>query len=274
MVDPTAELAADVEIGPFCYVEAGAVLGPGTRLESHAVVRGGTTIGCRNVIAQGAVVGGDPQDRKWAGEPTFLKIGDDNNIREYVTIHRATGEGNSTVVGNRNYLMAFVHLGHNVTVADDVTIANSVGVSGHVTLEDMVTIGGMTGVHQFVRIGKLAMVGGMSRVVRDIPPFMLVEGLGQTVHDINAVGLRRIGVTQESRQALHKACKLLFKSQIGLSRAMEIVEREVRPCPELDYLIWFLERLFRGKNGRGDQNTEPHPPAPHVPSIDERVILS
>lgn len=270
VVETGAELASDVEIGPFCFVEKDVVIGAGTKLVSHVTVRGGTTIGERNVFAQGAVIGGDPQDRKWAGEPTYLNIGSDNNIREYVTIHRATGEGNATVVEDRCYLMAFVHLGHNVHVCSDVTMANSVGVSGHVTVEDMVTIGGMTGVHQFVRIGKLAMVGGMSRVVRDVPPFMLVEGLEQTVHDINAVGLRRIGVTQEARLALHKACKLLFKSQLGLSNAMEIVEREVKKGPEVAYLIWFLERLFRGKNGRGDQNTEPHPPPPDVPGIDDR----
>lgn len=272
VVSSKAELAQDVEVGPFCFVEDGVAMGAGTVLESHVTVRSGTTIGQRNTIAQGAVIGGDPQDRKWAGEPTYLQIGDDNNIREYVTIHRATGEGNSTIVGNRCYFMAFVHLGHNVTVHDDVTMANSVGVSGHVTVEEMVNIGGMTGVHQFVRIGKLAMVGGMSRIVKDVPPFMLVEGLEQTVHDINAVGLRRIGVTQESRLALHKACKLLFKSQLGLSNAMGIVAREVKPCPEIDYLIWFLERLFRGKNGRGDQNVEPHPPPPEVPGIDDRMI--
>ncbi|MCW5937099.1 MAG: acyl-ACP--UDP-N-acetylglucosamine O-acyltransferase [Fimbriimonadaceae bacterium] len=262
VVDPAAELAEGVDIGPYCFVEAGVVIGRETRLESHVTVRGGTTIGERNVFAQGSVIGGDPQDRKWAGEPTYLNIGHDNVFREYVTIHRATGEGNATVVGDRNYLMAFVHLGHNVTIHNDVTMANSVGVSGHVTVEDLVNIGGMTGVHQFVRIGRVAMVGGMSRIVRDVPPFMLVEGLEQTVHDINAVGLRRIGVTQEARLALHKACKLLFKSKLGLSDAMEVVRREVRPTPEIDYLLWFLERLFRGKNGRGDQNLEPHPPPP------------
>ena len=132
-------------------------------------------------------------------------------------------------------------------------VPNNVGVSGHVTVENLVTIGGMTGVHQFVRIGKIAMVGGMSRIVRDVPPFMLVEGAEQTVHDINAVGLRRIGVTQESRMALHKACKLLFKSQLGLTNALEIVAREVKSTPEVQDLIKFLERLFEGKNGRGDQ---------------------
>ncbi|MCW5939699.1 MAG: acyl-ACP--UDP-N-acetylglucosamine O-acyltransferase [Fimbriimonadaceae bacterium] len=266
VVDKGARLGDRVQIGPYCIVESGVEIGEGTRLESHVTIKTNTTIGKRNIVAQGSVLGGDPQDRKFAGEPTYLVIGDDNAIREYVTIHRASGEGNATTVGDRNYLMAFVHLGHNVTVHDDVTIANSVGVSGHVTIEELVTIGGMTGIHQFVRIGKVAMIGGMSRIVRDVPPFMLVEGLEQTVHDINAVGLRRIGVTQESRLALHKACKLLFKSQLGLSNAIEIVRREVKDCYEMQYLLWFLERLFRGKNGRGDQNTEPHPPPPLQPT--------
>lgn len=253
VVDPKAELGADVSIGPFCFVEAGAILGDGTKLDSHAVVKSGTSMGARNFVGQGAILGGDPQDRKYKGEPTFLKIGDDNVFREYVTLHRATGEGKSTVVGNRCYLMAFCHLGHNVTLMDDVTMANEVGVSGHVTIEEMVTVGGKTGIHQFVRIGRIAMVGGMSRIVRDVPPYMLVEGMEQTVHDINAVGLRRIGVTSESRLALHKACKLMFKSQLGLSHAIETVRREVKPTPEVEYLIQFTERLFQGKNGRGDQ---------------------
>ncbi|MBX3112520.1 MAG: acyl-ACP--UDP-N-acetylglucosamine O-acyltransferase [Fimbriimonadaceae bacterium] len=253
VVEPGAEIGAGVVVGPFCHVESGATIGEGTVLESHVTVKGGTTMGCRNRVAQGAVVGGDPQDRKFRGEPTFLRLGDDNVIREYVTIHRATGEGNATTVGSRCYLMAFVHLGHNVHMGDDVTVANNVGLSGHVAVEDMVTIGGMTGVHQWVRIGRLAMVGGMSRIVRDAPPFMITEGMEQTVHDINAVGLRRVGITQESRLALHKACKLLFKSQLGLTHALEIVRREVKMTPEVQSLLEFQERLFFGKNGRGDQ---------------------
>lgn len=253
VIEPGAELAPDVVVGPFCFVEKGVILGAGTKLESHVTVRGGTTMGARNVVAQGAIIGGDPQDRKYKGEPTFLTIGDDNVFREYVTIHRATGEGKFTTIGDRNYLMAFVHIGHNCTIMNDVTMANNVGVSGHVTVENMSNIGGLTGIHQFVRIGQLAMVGGMSRIVRDVPPYMLVEGMEQTVHDINAVGLRRIGVTQESRLALHKACKLIFKSQLGLTNALEIVDREVKKTPEVQELVRFLQRLFEGKNGRGDQ---------------------
>lgn len=252
-VDPAARIADDVEIGPFCYIEADVQIGGGCRLDSHVTVKSGTRIGERNVFAQGAIIGGDPQDRKYAGEPTYLQIGDDNVVREYVTIHRATGEGQYTKIGSHCYLMAFVHLGHNCDVHDHVTITNSVGVSGHCTIEERVTIGGMSAVHQWVRIGKVAMVGGVSRVVKDVPPFMLAEGVDQTIHDINAIGLRRYGLTAESRLALHKACKLLYKSQLGLTNAIETVRREVTITPEIDYLLAFEERRFRGKNGRGDQ---------------------
>ena len=252
-MDRKAEIAKDVQIGPLCYVEAGAVIGPGCVLDSHVTVKKGATVGARNFFGQGSVIGGDPQDRKWHGEPTFLRIGDDNHFREYVTIHRANNEGGSTIVGDRNYLMSYVHLGHNCHIMNDVTMANSVGVSGHCTIEDFVTVGGMVGLHQFVRVGRLAMVAGYSRLVRDVPPFMLVEGMEQNVADINAVGLRRMGITQSSRLALHKACKLLFKSQLGLTNALETVRREVLITPEVEYLLAFEERRFKGKNGRGDQ---------------------
>ncbi len=253
LVDPTAILGEGTTVGPFAVVEAGAILGADCRIEGNATIRTGTTMGARNTVGQGAILGGDPQDTKYKGEPTFLKIGDDNTFREYVTVHRATGEGQATVVGDRNYLMAYVHLGHNVTLMDDVVIASNTGISGHVTVESRANIGGMTGIHQWARIGKVAMVGGMSRIVQDVPPFMIVGGDDGAVHDINAVGLRRIGITQPDRQALHKACKLLFKSQLGLRNAMEIVRREVAITPEVQYLLDFMERRYEGKNGRGDQ---------------------
>lgn len=252
-VDPRAELADGVVVGPFCNIEHGTVIGKDTVLDSHVTIKHDTTIGERCFVAQGAILGGDPQDRRYQGAQTFLRIGDDCTIREYVTMHRASKEGGATVVGNHCFLMAFCHLGHDVRVEDNVTMANGVGVSGHATIETMVTIGGMVGVHQFVRIGKVSMVGGLSKIVRDVPPFMLVEGIEQEVHDINAVGLRRIGVTAKSRLALHKAAKLLFKSQLGLSHALDIVRREVPLTEEVEYLIKFQERLFRGKSGRGDQ---------------------
>jgi UDP-N-acetylglucosamine acyltransferase len=252
-VDSTAQLADDAVVGPFCFIEAGVVIGARTQLDSHVTIKRGTTLGEDNYVAQGAILGGDPQDRRYKGEPTYLRIGNRNVFREYVTVHRATGEGNSTVIGDDVFLMAFVHLGHNVVVGNSVTMANNVGISGHCTVEDFANLGGMTGVHQWVRIGKVAMVGGMSRIVRDIPPFMITEGLDQQVHDINAVGLRRYGLTSDGRMALHKACKLLYKSKLGLTNAIETVRREVQITPEIEYLLAFEERRFRGKNGRGDQ---------------------
>lgn len=252
-VNPKAELADDVIVGPFCNVDAGVVVGRGCNLDSHVTIKGGTKIGERNYFGQGAIIGGDPQDRKYKGEPTFLEIGNDNFFREYVTIHRATGEGLKTSVGNNCYLMAFVHLGHNVTVHDSVTMANGVGIAGHCTIEKLANIGGMAGVHQWVRIGQVAMIGGMSTITRDVPPFMIVEGRECEVRDINAVGLRRYGISGDGRLALHKACKLLYKSQLGLTNAIETVRREIQLTPEVQYLIEFELRRFKGKNGRGDQ---------------------
>jgi len=252
-VDPRAQLADDVFVGPFCYVESDVVIGPGCYLDSHATIKNGTTMGSNNFVGQGTVLGGDPQDRKHNRETkTFLVIGNDNIFREYVTVHRATGDGRQTTIGNNCFMMSYSHLGHNGTIHNQVTIANNVALAGHTTVEDLVTIGGMVGVHQFARIGKAAMVGGMSGVSRDVPPFVILSGRDQII-DINAVGLRRIGVSQQERLALHKAVKLLYKSELGLTNAMEIVRREVTQTPEVEYMLAFEERRFHGKNGRGDQ---------------------
>ena len=252
-VDPTAEIGEDVEIGPYAIIEAGVVLGARTRVDGHGVVRTGAILGTDNYVGTGCVLGGDPQDHMFKGEPTFLRVGDFNIFREYVTVHRATGEGKSTIVGNHNLIMAYTHLGHNVTVGNNVNIANNVGVSGHVTIEDMANLGGMAGIHQYVRIGKVAMLGGMTRTVRDVPPFMTSSGQDQEVHDINAVGLRRLGVSPQERLALHRACKLLYRSQLGLSNAIETVRQEVPLTEQVEYLLAFELRRFKGKNGRGDQ---------------------
>jgi len=252
-IDPQAQLAEDVKIGPFCYVESDTEIGSGTVLDSHVTIKRHTKMGSNNYVGQGTILGGKPQDRRYDDEVSYLLIGDDNVFREYVTIHRASGEGKTTYVDNRCYVMGYCHVGHNCHIHDDVTIANYTGVSGHVTIEQQANIGGMTGIHQFCRIGKVAMVGGMSRIVQDCPPYMVTSGDEQEVRDINAIGLRRIGVTPEQRVTLHRACKLLFKSQLGLSNAIELVKKEIPSTPELEYLLRFMERRFRGTNGRGDQ---------------------
>lgn len=251
-VDPSAELAEGVVVGPFSYVEAGVRIGKGTRLDSHVTVKTGSIVGEDNFFGQGAIIGGDPQVRGFTNPDTQLIIGDRNVIREYVTIHRAAKDGAATVIGNDNVLMAYVHIAHDCRLGNFITIANNVGFAGHCTVEDYVNMGGMTGVHQWVHIGKVAMIGGMSRIVRDAPPFMITQGHDQ-VHDINAVGLRRYGITSEGRMALHKSCKILYKSDLALSNALETVRREVALTDDVQYLLSFEERRYSGKNGRGDQ---------------------
>ena len=253
IVDPSAEISDDVEIGPGCIVDAGVKIGAGCILQSHVRICTGTTLGDRNFVGHGAILGGDPQDRKYKGERTFLEIGNDNVFREYATVHRATGEGLTTKIGSDLYMMAYAHIGHNCEVHDHITIANNSAFGGHVAAEDYVTVGGFTGVHQFCRLGKVAMVGGYSKIVKDVPPFMIVDGIEQEVIDINAVGLRRYGITPDGRLALHRACKLLFKSQLGLRNAVEIVRREVPMTPEVEYLLEFEEQRAFGRNGRARQ---------------------
>ena len=210
-------------------------------------------MGERNTIGQGAIIGGDPQSRGYKGERTYLKIGNDNIIREFSTLHRGTGEGNATVIENDNFLMAFTHIGHDCCIQNKVTIANSCGISGHVTIEDGVNIGGMTGIHQFVRVGKYSMIGAMSGVGRDVPPFMLTEGRRPRVYDINSIGLRRMGVSAEVRMALHKACKILYRTDLPTPDAIERIRNEITMHSEVEYLLAFLENIGTGRFGRQDQ---------------------
>lgn len=254
-VDPQAQLGERVVVGPFCYVEEGVIIGDDCTLDSHVTIKRGTTIGEKNSIGQGTVLGGDPQMRGYDGAPTFLSIGDNNVFREYVTVHRGAKEGATTSIANDCFVMGYCHIAHDCRLEDNVTMANLASISGHVTIERLAFIGGMTGIHQFTRIGQVAMVGAISKITRDVPPFMLVDGNGgqEEVRDINAVGLRRIGIGPDARLNLHKAAKLLYKSQIGLTQAMKIVRAEVPMTPEVLTLLAFEERRFEGRHGRGDQ---------------------
>jgi UDP-N-acetylglucosamine acyltransferase len=250
IVDPSAELGAGVKIGAYSIIGPNVVIGDGTIIEPHVIIQPWTTIGSNCYICSGAILGGIPQDSKFKNERSFLKIGDRNVIREYVTIHRATGEDNCTIVGNDNMFMAYCHIGHNCTIGSGITMANQVGISGHVVVEDKVVVGGMVGVHQFVRIGKLAMVGGYSKVAQDIPPFMLADGRPTKVYDLNKIGLRRNGVPPKVRAGLRQAYKLLYRSNLNLSQALEMIENEVEPSPERDYLLEFMRNIKFGFAGR------------------------
>lgn len=253
LVDPGAELGADVQVLPYTIIEAGTVIGDRTIIGPHAVVRKWTTVGSDCVISTGCVLGEPPQDRKYQGEESYLRVGNGNQIREYVTLHRASGEGNSTIVGDNNMIMAYNHAGHNVQIGSNVTIANSCQFAGHSVIEDYANIGGMSGFHQFVTIGTMAMVGAMSRISRDVPPYSIVEGIPSEVHGLNIIGLERRGVSAESRAVLRKAFRLLFRSEHNVSDALAAVEAEVAPeerTPELEYLLQFIQRVQVGNMGR------------------------
>jgi UDP-N-acetylglucosamine acyltransferase len=250
IVHPNAQLGSGVEIGAFSLIGADVVIGDNTTISAHVVVEPFTTIGTDCRVGTGAVLGGKPQDRKYSGECSFLRIGDRNIIREYVTIHRAAGEGNETRIGDDNMLMAYCHVGHNCVLGDGITMANMVGISGHVSVEDKAVFGGMVGVHQFVRIGKLAMLGGYSKIVRDVPPFMMADGRPMKVYDLNVLGLRRSGVPAKVRAGLKQAYKLLYRSNLNLSEAIETIEGEVEPSEERDYLLAFVRNIRNGFSGR------------------------
>lgn len=250
IIHPTAELAPDVQVGPYCVIAENVRIGAGTRLATHVSIDKGTTIGERCEIFQGAVLGAAPQDFKYRGEPTFLVIGDRNVIREYVTIHRATGEGNVTRLGHDNMIMAYCHIGHNAELGNGIMMANYVGISGHCLIEDRVVFGGMLGIHQFVRIGKLAMIGGASKVVMDVPPFMTVDGRPIQVIGPNILGLRRAGMTPDVRAGLKQAYRLLYRSGLNLIQGIEAAYAEVEQSEERDYLLEFLMRIRQGHAGR------------------------
>ena len=253
LVDPSAQLGAGAWIGPFCIVENDTQIGAGTILESHVTIKSGTTVGARCRIWPHCVLGHEPQDLKFKGEKSFLRIGDENMLREMVTIHRATGAGQATVIGDNNLFMAYVHVGHNCVIGNKNLISNSTGISGHVTIEDKTVIGGFVGIHQFVHVGKMAMVGGLSKVVQDVPPFCMADGRPSKTRGLNIRGLRRNGVPAEERIQVSNAVKLLYRSELNTTEALSRIADEIPRSDTLDYLVNFIERVREGRLGRQDE---------------------
>ncbi|HOB90525.1 MAG: acyl-ACP--UDP-N-acetylglucosamine O-acyltransferase [Bacillota bacterium] len=247
VVAPGAQLGQGVEIGPHAVIGENVSIGDGTVVGPGAVIEGWTTIGKNCRVGTGVCLGGRPQDYKYKGEKTFLKIGDNNDIREYVTMHRGTADGRGeTVVGSGCLFMAYSHVAHDCVVGDGVTIINSAQLAGHCVVEDYAVISGLAGVHQFCRVGKMAMVGGMTKVVKDVPPFMLVDGNPASVRGINVVGLRRHNVPPAVREQIRQAYRILCKSRLSVSHAIERMMEELQRSPEIDHLIDFLRSSARG----------------------------
>ena len=245
VIGPKVQLGEDNEIGPGCVIQDGAILGSHNTLWMNVYVGPGTTIGDGNQIHMGAVIGHLPQDVAFSGAPSFATIGHRNIIREYVTIHRGTQEGSSTVLGDENFLMVSAHLGHNAQVGSRTTFANLATLGGYCTVEDEAVLSGMVVAHQFTRVGRLAMVGGLSKVVKDVPPYMLCMGERAAVYGLNVVGLRRAGFSPEIRKEIKRAYRLLYREGLNIPHALEAIERECTSS-EVKALVVFVRSSKRG----------------------------
>lgn len=256
IIEGDCELAPDVEVGPYALLRSGSIVGAGTIIDAHVLLEY-ATIGADCHLGYGSALGGAPQDTSYQGEPTRVIIGDRTVVREYVTVHRSTGEGNATRVGSDCLLMASTHLGHNCDVGNHVTIATLSGMSGHTVIEDRVTIGGMVGSHQRVRVGRYAMVSGFSKMSQDIPPFSLADGKPARVVGPNLVGLRRAGMSAETRRAIQHAFRIIYRSDLDLSQALDQTREALGNVPEVVYLVEFIQRMRNGRVGRQHEGV-PH----------------
>jgi UDP-N-acetylglucosamine acyltransferase len=247
LVHAGARLGKNIVIGPYAIIGENVELGDGCIVGSHVVIDGWTKLGTNNKVYHGASVGVEPQDLKFKGEKSFLFIGDDNTIRENVTISRGTeGGGGETRIGNHNLFMAYSHVAHDCQVGNNIVLANCSALAGHVTVEDRVTIGGLSGIHQFTKIGKMSMLGACTKIVKDVPPFIIVDGNPARVAGINIVGLRRNDILPETRDEIKRAYRILYRSNLSIEQAIEKMEHELQGTAEIDHFIRFLRSAERG----------------------------
>ena len=247
IVDPKAEIDSSVDIGPFCIVRSKVKIRKGTKLLSNVTVEGLAEIGENCIIHPYASIGFPPQDMKYKGEETRLVIGDNNTIREYVSIHRASvGGSGSTVIGSNNFLMAYVHIAHDCNIGSNVVMANAATLAGHVLVEDSAVIGGLVAIHQYTRIGRYAMVGGFSGIGQDIPPYMVASGARAKLYGPNTIGLKRHGFSETAINAIKKAYKILFREKRTMKDAIKKVRDELSDIQEVTHLIEFIEKNKRG----------------------------
>jgi UDP-N-acetylglucosamine acyltransferase len=246
VIHPKAQIGAGCVIGPYCVIGENVALGAGCRLHSHVVIDGYTTLGENNEIFPFASIGLKTQDLKWKGGITRTQIGSDNTFREYVTIHSATGDGEVTTVGSHNHILAYCHIAHNVTLGNHIIMSNVATLAGHIQVEDRAVIGGLAAVHQFCRVGTMAIIGGCSKVVQDVPPYMLADGNPAKTRTINKVGLDRNGVAEEAQTALKQAYKILFREGLTIPNALSRLETELPPLPEVRHLVAFARGSERG----------------------------
>jgi UDP-N-acetylglucosamine acyltransferase len=246
VVHPSARLGHNVSIGAHSVIGPEVVIGPDCVIGSSVLIEGRTSIGANNRFFHGAAIGCEPQDKKFAGETSYVDIGDNNDFREFCTVHAATGEGEKTRIGDNNLLMAYVHVAHNCHLHDDCILANAVNLAGHVEVERHATVGGMTPVHQFVRVGAFSFVGGGSRLPQDVPPFIKVAGNPVEVAGVNSIGLKRNGFSDGDIINLRLAYRLLYRSGLNVTQALERIATDCELSPHIEELMAFIRRSDRG----------------------------
>jgi UDP-N-acetylglucosamine acyltransferase len=240
-IHPSAELGKDVYVGPYATVGEGVKIGDGTRVEAHAVIEKWTEIGKNCQIHYAAVIGSASQDKKHAGVKSYVKIGDNNHFREYVSINRATAEGDATVIGHNNLFLSYVHVGHDCQLGSQIVVSNGTQIAGHVSIDDSAVLGGMVGVNQFVRIGSMVMVGGYSKVNQDVPPYLLCEGNPAVVRTINLVGLQRNQLNPDIIRDLKRAYRMVFRSDLNITQAIARIREELPATAEIEKFISFFQ---------------------------------
>ena len=251
-IDPRAEIEEDVEIGPFCTVGAGAKIGCGTRLINSVTLMGNVTIGRNNVLYPNVVIGAEPQDLSYQGTDTQVQIGDNNTLREGVTVNRASEkEDGVTRIGSHNFLMGNVHIAHDCKLGDRIIIANGTLLAGHVHVQDYASISGGCSIHHYVTIGSYCFLAALSRALHDVPPYMLVEGIAAKPRCINIVSLKRNHFSTEAIDSLAMANRLLYRTKVGLLHARDILISKNQLTPEVENLLNFVEGQQEGKHGRG-----------------------
>lgn len=246
LVDPTAQLGEDVSVGPFTILGPNVLVGDHCHIAAHVVIERNTRLGTGVRIGYGSVLGADPQDLKYKGEETWVEIGDGTIIREYCTINRGTPATGKTTVGQRCFIMTYVHIAHDCVVGDDVILANSIQMAGHVTVDDRAIISGLVPIHQFVRVGTFAFVGGGSRVNQDVPPYTKAVGNPVHLYGLNSVGLQRAGFSPDVKLALKKAYRLVFNSHLTVSQGIARARTEIPAVAEVETFLRFIEASQRG----------------------------
>jgi UDP-N-acetylglucosamine acyltransferase len=246
IVDVKAAIGQGTVIGPYCIVAADVVLGPDCWVQHHVTLSGPMTVGARNKFYAYSSIGQQTQDLKYEGEPTYLEIGDENTFREFVTVNRSTTAEGKTRIGSRGNYLAYSHIGHDCVVGDGVIFSNNGTLAGHVQVGDHAIMGGLTAVHQFCRLGRFAITGGCSKIVQDVPPFMIADGNPAEVRGVNIVGLERNGFSPETIKAIKEAFRLIYRSKYNTRQALEAVQKELPPIPEIAQIVGFIETSERG----------------------------